>query len=87
MLSPKQKRLREIHQDRKLICTKCGSIMRDCEPMNPDGEGEFNHPLNECINRGKSFLWNYDPKLNQFKWGKNSRVHGIQQFVPKKYRR
>jgi hypothetical protein len=83
VLTPKQKRKKEEQSflERKLICTKCGSIFRDCEPFNPDGEGEFNHPINRCSNSGKNFTWNFNPKNGK------DRAHGIEQFIPKKFRR
>ncbi len=77
-------KLNENH--RYLLCTKCGVTMPDIEPGMKNGE--FRHPMNDCRNKGA--LLDYDPpharKSPYYKKGAIA-VVGIQQLLPKKYRR
>jgi hypothetical protein len=70
---------------RRLFCTKCKSLMHDCEPATESGK--FHHPYhrrvglhwfeNPCPNAGKTFSW--DPSRKPWrgvKYGKGIRkVH------------
>lgn len=98
MLSPKQIAARYDYKDRlrieRLKCTKCGAIMTDCEPY---GRGEFNHPNNDCVNKGKSFYAEpTDTITKKINLGagktvivkqRRSPVSGLEPVGPKKYKR
>ncbi len=57
MLTEKQQRQRALERERcrRLLCTKCGAVMIDAEPMSPNGE--FYHRANGCTNGGRYFDW------------------------------
>ncbi len=57
MLTEKQQRQRaqERERYRHLLCTKCGAVMTDSEPMSP--KGEFYHRDNGCTNGDRYFDW------------------------------
>ena len=66
----------------KLRCDACGIVMQDSEPCDPSGEGQYDHPQNDCRNAGKSF--NSFPEQGQSRY---QGVRGIAQVVPKRFRR
>lgn len=78
MLTEKQQRQRAQMREhyRQLLCTKCGSIMSDCEPGS--GKGEFWHPKNNCANSNKIFTWGTPPDRRRFNHIKR---HGKRVFA------
>ena len=85
------------HLGRKLLCTKCGYTMPDGESATE--AGEFYHPRNGCTNGDKTYRWEFagrrcyvavkgeDGTKSLVRVPSKERVHGIQQLLPKKYRR
>lgn len=81
---------------RKIVCTKCGLVMRDSEPM--QFGGEFWHRRVGCVNDEISFsfeterhnaahcVFSCSKRGGRGIWVKR-KVHGIQQFSSKAERR
>ena len=92
MLTEKQKRDNETawkHSGRKLRCTKCGITMKDTEPMTERGDF-YHHDTGQakgCKNANKNFDWEVKVVHPGSRPFYPIRDHGIQQILPKKYRR
>lgn len=77
----------------RLLCKKCGVVMRDYEEMSPSGE--FVHPRNGCLNGGITFDREPPRKRKQLAPVKtysgyqyqHRAISGIATIVPKKHQR